>query len=291
MTDGLSNLRDPRFLSWRLPWFVLSLLLGATAIVGSMLQPAKPDPFIPISESFLGWLRYPTERNPHLRLPFIATNLRSVALSLDGRTAVVVGDDGTILRSADLGDNWTSLSGVTPQHLSSIAVSPDGQTGLMTVWDGSAILKTTDGGETWAAGASSTPPQLTSVVMSLDGRIALAVGEGGSVLKTTDGGNTWTDHASGTNEALRSVAISADGGTALAVGLGGTIVKSVDGGDNWEPLESRISEHLSSVAISADGNTGLGGGECRHDPQMGERRRQLGTARKPHHGGVAFCGN
>lgn len=262
MANQLSGLRDPRFLTWRLPWFVLSLLLGTLAIAGGMLQPPKPDPFVPISESFLGWLRYPTERNSQLRLPFISTNLRSVGLSLDGRTAVVVGDDGTVLKSADRGDNWTQHSGVTPHHLSSITVSPDGQTGIMTVWDGSAILKTTDGGQTWDVGVSSTPPQLTSVAMSLDGRIALAVGEGGSILKTTDGGNTWTDHISGTSEALRSVAISADGGTALAVGLGGTIIKSVDGGDNWESRESRISEHLSSVAISADGDTALAVGNA-----------------------------
>ena len=184
-----------------------------------------------------------------------------MAISPDGGTALAVGNDGTVLKTADRGDTWTVQPSGTSETLRSVAISPDGGTAL-AVGLGGTILKTTDLGDTWTAPISGASGILHSVAISPDGGTALAVGNDGTVLKTTDRGDTWTVQPSGTSQPLHSVAISPDGGTALAVGGGGTILKTTDRGDTWTAQPSGTSEQLWSVAISPDGGTALavGGG-------------------------------
>ena len=256
MADGLNRLRDSLFLLWRLPWIMVSLLLGTAAFLGALFQPPVPDPFTPTGTSVPTWLRYPIERNPHLRLPFISSNLHSLGLSLDGRTGLAVGENGTILKTMDRGDNWTPRTSGTSEALNSVAISADGRTAL-AVGNNGTILKTTDGGDKWTPRTNGTSEILNSVVISADGRTALAVGNNGTILKTTDGGDNWTPRTSGTSEALNSVVISTDGRTALAVGWNGAILQTTDGGDSWTKSTSGTSDRLTSVAVSTDGRTAL----------------------------------
>ena len=106
MSDALNKLRDPRYVRRRLPWIVLSLLLGGVAVVGAIVQPPAPNPFEPIGDSFLERLRYPIERNPHLRLPSISGYLTSLTFAADGQNGWAVGAGGMILKTVNGGETW-----------------------------------------------------------------------------------------------------------------------------------------------------------------------------------------
>ena len=99
-------------------------------------------------------------------------DLSSVALAAEGKITLAAGDDGTILRSADAGRNWSSVASGTREHLTSVTLSIDGTTALAVGSDGT-ILRSADGGRTWnpLPAPSRWPP-----------RIAWALWVGGIVL-------------------------------------------------------------------------------------------------------------
>src|SRR6476620_990409 len=66
---------------------------------------------------------------------------------IDARTAVAVGDSGSILRTSDAGVTWTQQSSGTNSNLRAVAFL-DAGTGI-AVGDQGTILGTTDGGATW----------------------------------------------------------------------------------------------------------------------------------------------
>src|SRR5208282_5085195 len=207
----------------RLPWLAASFFCVLAAALVSLLLPPRPNPWRPeggfASRDF--WLA-PIESNGFRRLPAVSISslsgaFLSAALSADGKTALAVGEQGTILRSSDAGATWSPAATGTVEILLSVALSADGKTAL-AAGSGGTILRSSDGGTTWSAEASGTAEGLSSVALSADGKIALAAGGKGTILRSTDGGTMWSAAASDTTADLHSVALSADGKTALAVG-------------------------------------------------------------------------
>ncbi len=260
MASRLNRLRDRRFLYWRLPWLVISLALATTALIGALAQRGAPDPLAPASDSVLARFLNPIERNAHLRLPFIAAELRSITASADGQAVWAVGHTGTILKSSDGGDTWEARTSGTAAPLVSVTFADDGRTGR-AVGEGGTILKSSDGGDTWEARTSGTAAPLVSVTFVADGRTGWAVGDGGTILKSSDGGDTWEARTSGTTDRLLSVTFADDGRTGWAVGQGGTILKSSDAGDTWEARTSGTTNRLYSVTFADDGRTGWAVGD------------------------------
>jgi photosystem II stability/assembly factor-like uncharacterized protein len=240
----------------RLPWLVAALACVLMATLASLLLPLRPDPWQ--AEGSLAsrdfWLA-PIEANGFRRLPAFESSLLSVVLSPNGRTALAVGS-GTILRSADSGANWLSVTSGTTENLRSVALAANGQAAL-AVGAGGTILHSADIGANWSAVTSGTTAILNSVVLSPDGKAALAVGANGTILRSADAGANWSPLNSGTKADLFSVALAADGRAALAVWSNGTILRSADGGANWLPATSGITEAPLSVALSADGQAAL----------------------------------
>ena len=126
MAYGLKMFGNRRFVSWSLPSLVTSFALIVAAFLGAFLQPPVPDPFQPTGASFLNWLRYPIERNAHLRLPFISGYLSSITFSGDWRTGWIVGSDGTILKTEDGGETWMPRPSGTSNSLQSVTFAADG---------------------------------------------------------------------------------------------------------------------------------------------------------------------
>jgi photosystem II stability/assembly factor-like uncharacterized protein len=177
-------------------------------------------------------------------------------MSSDGRSALAVGDAGTILYSLDGGGNWApATSSSTRTNLVSAALSPDGRTALV-VGPEDTIRRSADGGTTWSPTNLSVAESLFSIALSPDGKAALAVGPVGTILRSTDGGAAWLPVTSGSRAYLRSVDVSATGRVALVVAPG-TILRSQDGGATWSPVISGLGGVLWSVALSADGRVAL----------------------------------
>jgi photosystem II stability/assembly factor-like uncharacterized protein len=238
----------------RLPWLVAALACALAAALASLLLPLRANPWQP--EGVLGsadfWLA-PIETNGFRRKPAVETDLITVALSADGKTALA-GDEGAILRSRDGGANWSLASSIGWQ-LSAVALSADGRIALAT---GTALQRSSDGGVNWSPETYNTVQPLISVALSAAGETAVAVGWEGTILQSHDGGVNWSPEKSGTADELRSVALSADGNIGVAVGDRGTIVRRGAAAVDWSRAKSGAEQFsLTSVTLSADGTTAL----------------------------------
>ena len=263
--NEISNkLKEHQFLRRRLPWLFPLIVFAVVAGLGAWLQPPTPDPFEPSGDSFLSSLRYPIERNPHLRLLSVSRDVQSVIFASDGRTGWAVGQSGMILKTADGGETWMLRGNGTSQSLMAVTFAGDDETGW-AVGSSGTILKTVDGGERWERRESGTADRLEAVAFAEDGQTGWVVGQNGTILKTTDGGETWMSRSSGTSQWLMSVTFTSDGETGWAVGWDATILKTVDRGENWTPRESQttnlINIYLEAVTFAEDGRRGWAVGE------------------------------
>ena len=121
--------------------------------------------------------------------PGVAETLRAIDFS-DGSTwgyGWAVGDNGTILRTTDFGDHWTTQSSGTTASLQGVQAMSD--TAGVACGAGGKVLWTTDGGANWYPAVSHTSAMLTD--MSYGGGTVAAVGEGGVIVRSFDGGVTW----------------------------------------------------------------------------------------------------
>ncbi len=164
-------------------------------------------------------------------------NLNAVTYSQSVATSQiryhVVGNNGTILRSAD-SFNWTAVPSGTTEDLQSVFFFDFGRG--WAVGENGIILRTIDGGLTWSTLSSGTTEDLHDVYF-WDPQRGVAIGKNGTILGTTSGGDFWFPRISGTMEDL----LALDGksvGTSLTirlVGTNGTILSSTDSGTNWSP--------------------------------------------------------
>ena len=215
---------------WRLRaiWLALGVLLGVLALAAAVLLPLRPNPAAPAPAFSLGWWLEPGEINAFARLPVITGKLIHVAFGTDGKTALAVGEGGTVLRSADGGVSWGAVTSGTRANLKCVAFGAD-RTTTLAVGDGGVVLRSEDRGKSWGAVTSGTQANLRGVAFGADGKTALAVDYGGAVERTRDGGVSWGAVTSGTQPSLRGVALGADGKTALAVGEGGAVLRKITG--------------------------------------------------------------
>lgn len=121
---------------------------------------------------------------------------------LDSLNGYACGKAGTIIKTTDGGQSWTTLATNTTEDLSDIKVMPASQgQKVIAVGDNNTIIKSVDGGANWFA--QTIPFQAGSFVFGvqcLDTLNYFACGGdystfSGSVLKTTDGGASWTKTA------------------------------------------------------------------------------------------------
>ena len=117
---------------------------------------------------------------------------------------IVVGENGTILRTKYFSKNWQILENNTNNSLRSVHFVFK-TTGYI-VGDNGTILKTTDEGETWIEQTSNTTENLNSIFFLVGFyEVGYAVGDNGIILKTMNGGKSWSKEDSGTKNKLNSV--------------------------------------------------------------------------------------
>ena len=216
----------------------------------------------------LRWWVTPVESNAFARRLTTTAGLNDLAVMDDGRTILVVGNNGTLLKSVNAGATWKSLAdnvkwrnGTPPggrvsespllsPALSSVAASPDGSLSI-AVGDRGTVLTSDDNGATWTDRTSGSSAELNSVAFDARTGRAIAVGDEGTVLTSDDSGASWTDRTSGSSAELNSVAFDARTGRAIAVGDEGTVLTSDDSGASWTERASGSSAELNSVAFDA----------------------------------------
>jgi photosystem II stability/assembly factor-like uncharacterized protein len=178
--------------------------------------------------------------------------LRSVVWVSD-TTAVVAGDNSTILHSTDAGLTWqTATTGGSTDDIKQLHIARSGQGAALTTNAGN-ILRTTDAGATWTPNPV-VPAGDVQVKFSADGTRAVSVGRSGLVRRSVDGGATWSINPSGSDEPLFGVAF-ADADHGVAVGVDGRMLRTTNGGDDWNLLPSATLQ-LQDIAF-ADSTTGV----------------------------------
>lgn len=164
-------------------------------------------------------------------------------------TGVVVGYNGTILRSNNGGTSWTSVNSGSSNHLLGIHFI-NSSTGWI-VGNNGTILKTTNGGQSWFFQNSGTNAILHQPFF-IDLNNGFIAGENGVCLKTSNGGNTWsTVNVTSGNSKVSVFFINSAIGFFCGAGTNDAIIKTIDGGTNWFNNYNNTTEEFSSIIFTS----------------------------------------
>ncbi len=176
--------------------------------------------------------------------------------------AIVVGENGTILKTTDAGQTWNKQSSSATKNLR--AVRKFNATTVFACGGGGALLKTTDGGSTWTA---INFPNLEGTLMDiafLNESTWLVAHSRGNIYKTTDGGNSWNVVQSKATDFFTGMYLVGDQKSKIfAYGGGGTrdageiaLYSSTDNGSTWTKENVIHDQTVTSMDFSS-ANTGF----------------------------------
>ena len=177
----------------------------------------------------------------------------AVAISRDGGTAVIVGDDGAILVVenifSDIGTYRYKSRPSDRDDFVSVAFSGDEQT-VIAVGRRGGIQFSTDGGGTWRSGTSNVSNRLQDVALNDNGSAAAVVGYDGTILISGNAGATWTFRDSRTAARLYAVEFGYGAGRkhAVAVGRDSTIFQLEAPG--WDVVPVLSPEDITEVFLA-----------------------------------------
>ena len=181
------------------------------------------------------------------------TNFRDIDF-LNDNTGYICGEGGSIIKTTNSGQNWTTIPSITIQAANSIAAVDENV--VLAGCNNGVYLRSTNSGLNFSLINAGISFQNFSFV---DNNTGWAVGSS-KILKTTDKGVTWALQYSHTATLLRIDMI--DGNNGFACGWSGSLFKTTNGGVNWNQLPSQIPNNLTGLDF-ADANTGFvvsGGG-------------------------------
>lgn len=161
-----------------------------------------------------------------------SNNLNSIFF-VDGTTGWAVGENGTILRTADAGITWNALEILQFSGIQEVEFTSTSRGWIVN--DQGEIYLSNNGGSAWERLLSGSPLFGLSVPgTEFQGEEGYAVGDLGRISSTVDGEN-WEDFQNipTSNKLLDVFFPNAHQG--WAVGTGGTIVFTNDRSDSWSP--------------------------------------------------------
>ncbi|GAB4324687.1 MAG: hypothetical protein Kow00127_17370 [Bacteroidales bacterium] len=146
---------------------------------------------------------------------------------VDNQTAIIVGEEGTILRSGDGGSSWSSVNSGTTRALNDVYFV-NSTLGFIGGNEG-LILRTSDGGVTWQDVSNSQAHDNIYSVHFIDSDIGWVCGAKGLLYRSTTGGSYWQYQSMPTNLVFRSILVQQTGeqcDSILFCGDNGLIYKS-----------------------------------------------------------------
>jgi photosystem II stability/assembly factor-like uncharacterized protein len=160
----------------------------------------------------------------------------------------VVGDNGTVFKTTDGGENWANVSTILRSDWYDVAFPAGPDTGFVCGSNG-YVCKTTDGGGSWQIQNSVTQDWLYSLSFPNDAQTGYAAGQS-VVMKTTDGGANWYNQSANCNQTLMAMQFPLNSATGYAVGSAGTIIKTGTGGEGIEEgSRPQASTHEPAATI------------------------------------------
>lgn len=177
----------------------------------------------------------------------------------DINKGIVVGYDGTIIRTTNGGTNWISLNSGVTEDLRSVSFG-DANTGIIVGEE--CILRSSNGGSSWIIIGSGTGISYSSVSLANINYGTLVGWDlynyAGVRQRTTDGGFSWIGTGSPSNIYHEVTMIDSISGTIVGVaatsGGGGKIWRTINGTD-WISQISGTGNSLRGVSF-IDANSG-----------------------------------
>jgi len=129
----------------------------------------------------------------------------------------LMGAEGTLLRSADLGVSWKAMASGSTNELRRMMLDP--RTGALVCFGThGTILHSQDGGLTWQRVPSGTDGALRKGALEPGTGNLLIVGSQGTFLRSRDGGRSWESIASHTRRHFNSLWVDERSGDVVLVG-------------------------------------------------------------------------
>ncbi|GAO41397.1 WD40/YVTN/BNR-like repeat-containing protein [Flavihumibacter petaseus] len=153
---------------------------------------------------------------------------------------VAVGRYGSIARSTDAGQHWTSYTDLNFINFLYTVECPDPNT-CYAGGESGKLIKTGNGGITWSELPSNTNSRLFKITFH-DNQLGYAGGESGCLIKTSNGGQTWSQLKPGIHGDIIDIRFF-DNNNGIVVGRNGEIARTTDGGDHW----TMINGHSNGV--------------------------------------------
>ncbi len=172
-------------------------------------------------------------------------NLLSVS-TYDGVNGVIVGANGTVLTTNNIGVPWFSEISPTPQNLNGV-VSINAKL-LLTIGPKDSIYRSSDRGATWRGYRSrvrgecytvASINELTSISFDTSNKVCVVAGNKDEIIFSEDSGLHWEERLPIPNEEIDLHSISSFGGKIITAGdvVPSTglsrILTSSDEGDSW----------------------------------------------------------
>lgn len=170
----------------------------------------------------------------------------AVAMSLDGRVAVVAVTSGMLYTSQDFGATWTSRD--ASRNWAEVTCSADGSVMYASVYNG-PIYVSSNYGTNWTATGSSSAAWV-GLACSANGTRLAAASQNGPIYTSSNGGATWATSSSGIAN-WSCVEITPNGSNLVATANPGLIYVSQDAGNTW--TSRAFNTNWSAIAQSDDG--------------------------------------
>lgn len=184
-------------------------------------------------------------------------NLNDVAIRSSAEEILVVGNNGTIVRSLSYGNSWNVVTPVTSANLNAVCFGLGGASRELAVGDNGTILRGSNFGANWIVTTSGTSRKLSDVSSnSYDTDFAVAIGEKGTILRSTNSGLTWVNVSLPDTtidiNCINPFAGNYDIRNFYIAGSQGRIYKSTDYGANWVLKNSGTTNTLRSIYFTTD---------------------------------------
>ena len=215
----------------------------------------------------------------------------------DANRGWAVGHGGTVLHTADGGENW-ALQYTAGADVALLSVWFENASHGIAVGAFGHAMETSDGGRTWtklAVGEGDDRDRHLNGIFAVAGGPLLIAAESGTVFRSTDNGKTWATLRLPYAGSVWGGLPLRDG-TAIVYGMRGHVLHTADQGRTWVDVPTGADQSFTGGIQLADGTVvlvGLGGVDRAQPrrPQLridrpsgaselrGRRRRGAGSAR------------
>lgn len=185
-------------------------------------------------------------------------NLNSIFF-VNERTAIAVGDSGTVIISNDGGLTWKNLHINTKNNLNDLHSFSTGKTIL--IGDSSSIYYSSN----FLDSLQLLPIQKDYSffrIRFIDDQTGFITGNKGLILKTINGGINWYKVVTNTNSIIFDLDFF-DSRRGFAVGWNGLLLKTTNGGESWDRVANlNLDNYLKSIDLLENGFGLIAGGDA-----------------------------